>query len=379
MIHDFSKVFDTDNPEWLKVLEIFERNEQYPKKRVRGRAFHHKFPKSCSKLLNEAEDNDTDNMISLSFSDHFMVHYYYYRLAKEGFKSRMALAFKLMADNFEGSITVLTPELAESISIEHQNATELANQFSSENGKGKIITEEQRKQISETLKGHTISEETRRKISETKRTNGYVITEETRAKLKTARARQVRGPLTEEWKQKIAKSKTGQTASEETRKKMSESQKGKHSGPKRPLTDAEKQHLSEVLKGRKLSEETRKKISESSKGKIISSEQREKISKTLKGRKQNPEVIRKIQETKQKNGTNKFSEEHKRKLSESLKGRKLSEETKAKMRKPKSDACKQKLSEYMKGRKIKVIDGKRVWVKEDVINNVVEENNERNN
>lgn len=107
-----------------------------------------------------------------------------------------------MADNFEGSITDLTPELAESISIEHQNATELANQFSSENGKGKIITEEQRKQISETLKGHTISEETRRKISETKRTNGYVITEETRAKLKAARARQVRGPLTEEWKQK---------------------------------------------------------------------------------------------------------------------------------------------------------------------------------
>ena len=56
--------------------------------------------------------------------------------------------------------------------------------------------------------------------------------------------------------------------------------------------------------------------------------------------------------------------------------KKKSEETKAKMRKPKSDACKQKLSEYMKGRKIKVIDGKRVWVKEDVINNIVEENNE---
>ena len=377
MIHDFSKVFDTDNPEWLKVLEIFERNEQYPKKRVRGRAFHHKFPKSCSKLLNEAEDNDIDNMISLSFSDHFIVHYYYYRLAKEGFKSRMALAFKLMADNFEDSITDLTPELAESISIEHQNATELANQFSSINGKTRTVSEEQRKKISETLKGHFVSEETRKKNGDAHR--GTKWSDEQRARLSAQRMGHP-NYLTEEGKRRIAESnrlkKTGTKASEETRKKMSESQKGKHSGPHRPLTKEEKRHISEIMKGREISEETRKKISESSKGKIISQEQREKISKALKGRKQDPEVSKKIIETKKKNGTLAFSEEHKRKLSESHKGKKLSEETKAKMRKPKSDACKQKLSEYMKGRKIKVIDGKRVWVKEDVINNVVEENNE---
>ena len=239
MIHDFSKVFDTDNPEWLKVLEIFERNEQYPKKRVRGRAFHHKFPRSCSKLLNEAEDNDADNMISLSFAEHFMVHYYYYRLAKEGFKSRMALAFKLMADNFEGSITDITPELAESISIEHQNATELANQFSSENGKGKAHrgtkwTDEQRARLSAQRMGHPnyLTEEGKRRIAESNRLK-----------------------------------KTGTKASEETRRKMSESQKGKHSGPKRPLTDAEKQHLSDIMKGRKVSDAAKEKIGASKRGK----------------------------------------------------------------------------------------------------------------
>lgn len=262
MKHDFSQVFDTENPEWQKVLEIFNRNESYPKKRVRGRAFHHKFPKSCSKLLNETEDNDIDNMISLSFSDHFMVHYYYYRLAKEGFKSRMALAFKLMADTFDRSIIDITPELAESISIEHQNATELANWFSSKNGKGKIISEEQRKKISQTLMGHTVSEETRKKNGDAHR--GTKWSAEQKARLS---AQRIGHPnyLTEDGKRRIAESnrlkKTGTKASEETRKKMSESQRGKHSGSRRPLTEKEKQHLSEILKGRKLSDEHKKKLS----------------------------------------------------------------------------------------------------------------------
>jgi len=164
MVHDFSLVFDTENPMWNNVLEIFERNESYAKKRVRGRALHHKYPRAFSRMLNESEDNDEDNLISLSFQDHFMIHYYYYTLAKEKFKSRMALAFKLMADTEVGSIKEINSlEIAEKIAKAHQEATELANEFSSINGKTRTVSEEQRKRISDTLKGHPVSEETRKK------------------------------------------------------------------------------------------------------------------------------------------------------------------------------------------------------------------------
>lgn len=169
MDHDFSLVFDTENEMWNNVLEIFKGNESYPKKRVRGRALHHKYPRAFSRILNESEDNDEDNLISLSFQDHFMIHYYYYTLAKEKFKSRMALAFKLMADMEVGSIKEITSiEMAEKIAKVHQEATELANKFSSINGKMRTVSEETRIQIANTLKGHTLSEETRRKISVSK-------------------------------------------------------------------------------------------------------------------------------------------------------------------------------------------------------------------
>ena len=84
MTHDFSTVFDTDNPLWQRVLEIYEANEKYDKKIVSGRNLHHKFPRSFSKKLGEPIDNDRDNLISLSLADHFLVHYYYYKLAKKG-------------------------------------------------------------------------------------------------------------------------------------------------------------------------------------------------------------------------------------------------------------------------------------------------------
>lgn len=96
MTHDFSLVFDTENSLWQRVLNIFEENEEYEKKKIKGRELHHKFPRSFSKKLGEEIDNDEDNLVSLSPADHFRVHYYYYILAKKGFKQPMALAFDFM-------------------------------------------------------------------------------------------------------------------------------------------------------------------------------------------------------------------------------------------------------------------------------------------
>ena len=265
MVHDFSLVFDTENPMWNNVLEIFERNESYAKKRVRGRALHHKYPRAFSRMLNESEDNDSDNLISLSFQDHFMIHYYYYTLAKEKFKSRMALAFKLMADTEVGSIKEITSiEMAEKIAKAHQEATELANEFSSINGKTRTVSEETRKQIANKLKGHYISEETRRKIAVSK--TGQKWTDEQKARLSEQRMGHP-NYLTEEGKRKIAIAKTGQKHTEETKIKMSNSQRGKHHKSHGPLTEEHKQKVSEALKGIKRTDETREKIGASKRGK----------------------------------------------------------------------------------------------------------------
>jgi hypothetical protein len=129
MQHDYSLVFETDNEYWTRVLEIFEKNEKYPKKVVSNRNLHHKFPRSFSKMLGEPVDNDSDNLISLSLADHFLVHYYYYLLAKKGFRQRMATAFTFMAKK---GLKFMTPETAEQMAADYEEAQVIANQFNRE-------------------------------------------------------------------------------------------------------------------------------------------------------------------------------------------------------------------------------------------------------
>lgn len=272
MVHDFSLVFDTENPLWNNVLEIFERNESFEKKKTPGRALHHKYPKAFSRMLNENEDNDEDNLISLAYQDHFMIHYYYYTLAKEKFKSKMALAFKLMADIEVGSIKEISSiEIAEKVAKAHQEATNLANEFSSNNLKGRTISEEQRKQISQSLKGHVLSEETRRKIAA--KHTGHKWTEEQKVRLSEQRMGHP-DYLTDEGRQRIKeanrRNKLGTKASEETKKKMSESQKGHIGAFKgKHLSEEHKKNVSDAMKKAHITrnEETRKKIGASKRGK----------------------------------------------------------------------------------------------------------------
>lgn len=160
MTHDYSLVFDTDNPLWQKVLEIYEINEKYPKKVVSKRNLHHKFPRSFSKNLGEEVDNDKDNLVSLSLSDHFLVHYYYYKLAKKGFRQSMATAFILMAKK---GIKYMTPETAESMANDYDNAL---NTYSNKGKKFGPMPEEVKERMSLSHIGLKHSEETRNKMSE---------------------------------------------------------------------------------------------------------------------------------------------------------------------------------------------------------------------
>lgn len=240
MTHDFSTVFDTDNPLWQRVLEIYKANEKYDKKILSGRNLHHKFPRSFSKKLGEPIDNDKDNLISLSLADHFLVHYYYYKLAKKGYRQSMATAFTLMARK---SIKYMTPDTAEMIAKDYEEATEEAKHHS----------EDTRRKISEAKKGKVPwfkgkhhSEESRIKMSESKKGEnnpnyGKHLSEDTRKKLSESLKGKVRSAET---RRKMSESRKGKQRSEDTRRKISESRKGKphphKSGRKcKPLSELE--------------------------------------------------------------------------------------------------------------------------------------------
>ena len=140
MQHDFSQVFDTDSPYWQKVLDIFAKNEKYEKKIVSNRNLHHKYPRSFSKKLGQPIDNDKDNLISLSLADHFLVHYYYYLLAKKGFRQSMATAFTFMAKK---GLKYVTPETAEMMAKDYEEALPISQ---------KVWTNEERAKMSKNMK-----------------------------------------------------------------------------------------------------------------------------------------------------------------------------------------------------------------------------------
>lgn len=114
--------------------------------------------------------------------------------------------------------------------------------------------------------------------------------------------------------------------SKETRKKMSDSQRGeKNHMYGKTHSEEHKRRISKTLMGRLISEETRKKMSESKKGeksqnygKKLSQETKRKLSESKKGEKNH-------------NFGKQLSEETKRKMSDSHKGKSLSDETKRKI------------------------------------------------
>ena len=118
----------------------------------------------------------------------------------------------------------------------------------------------------------------------------------------------------EETKKKISEANKGRKVSEETREKLSKAGKG------RKVSEEHKKRISKANKDRKHNEEERKKQSEAQKGRKVSEETREKLSKAGKGKHHSEETKKKISEA---NKGNKLSEEAKKKLSEVKKGKKV--------------------------------------------------------
>lgn len=83
----------------------------------------------------------------------------------------------------------------------------------------------------------------------------------------------------------------GHPTSEETRRKMSDAQRGIS---RRPHTEEEKRKIGEASKGHKLSEESRQKISKARKGIVFSPETIRKMSEAKKGRQLSDETKQKM-------------------------------------------------------------------------------------
>ncbi len=143
----------------------------------------------------------------------------------------------------------------------------------------------------------------------------------------------------EESKRKMGESQKGHGVSEETRKKISVRNKGKS------RSEEAVRNISEAHKGLKVSEETRRKMSESQKGHIVSEETRKKLSEHFRGIQVKP-----------------FSEEHRNKLSVAAKRqfaevhhseetcKKISDSLRGKPGHPNSDETRKKLSIANTGR-----------------------------
>ena len=116
------------------MTKIYEENESFPKKVVKERNLHHKFPRSFSKKDGVAVDNDEDNLVSLSLADHFRVHFYLWKCAKKGYRGMMAKAFVFMRKKM---VKYASDETIEKLAKDYEEAMKEAARASSEAKKGK--------------------------------------------------------------------------------------------------------------------------------------------------------------------------------------------------------------------------------------------------
>ena len=208
MKHNWENYFDVNSEYWKKVEKIYEDSESFPKKVVKDRNLHHKFPRSFSKKDGTEIDNDEDNLVSLSLADHFRVHYYLWKSAKKGYRGMMAKAFVFMRKK---AVVYATDETIEQIAKDYEEAMKEVSEVMSKANKGKKFSEEHKRKLREAHKGKQFSEEHKKKIAEANK--GKKMSEESKKKMGDAHKGQVA------WNK-------GKQLSEEHKKRLREAHKG---------------------------------------------------------------------------------------------------------------------------------------------------------
>lgn len=167
--------------------------------------------------------------------------------------------------------------------------------------KGSKMTDEQRKKLSEShanqvnwMKGKKIDRNKYPRLGHFKN-----HTEEARRKMSESLKGKKKPPRSEEYRKNISLAHLGKHFSEESRRKMSLSHKGKI-----PWNKGKNGLQIGWMKGKHHTEETRRKISEANKGKLswnkgksFSEESRRKMSESQKKRMSNPEVRKRMSES----------------------------------------------------------------------------------
>ena len=251
MKHNWENYFDISSEYWKKVEKIYEENESFPKKVVKYRNLHHKFPRSFSKKDGVDIDNDEDNLVSISLADHFRVHYYLWKCAKKGYRGMMAKAFVFMRKK---AVIYASDDTVEQLAKDYEEAMKEAAEASSKAMKGHSVSAETRKKLSEANKGHTVSEEAKKKMS-TARKGKY--TGEDNSFYGRHHSDNTRNKLSEANKGKHIGADNpfyGKHHTEEAKKKMSKARKGKYAGETHPMygkhhTDEAKKKMSTAKKG----------------------------------------------------------------------------------------------------------------------------------
>lgn len=139
-------------------------------------------------------------------------------------------------------------------------------------------TIETRQKIGNASKGRFVSEETRRKISASLK--GKKVTEETRQKLSianTGKKASLESRIRNSEAHKGIATRIGHKATDETRKKQSDAAKNRP-----PISKETRRKLSEANKGKRTSVETRQKLSKALKNRVISEETRYRMSEAAK-------------------------------------------------------------------------------------------------
>ena len=221
------------NSIWFRYYLIFiqQRRKRKPLVKVKydGCEYHHIVPR-C--YLPKKFWKDKDNIILLTTREHFIAHLILWRTFRD---SSCTQAFEYMSTR-KGYEERLNSRQFSQLKVENK-------QFKKKRKRENFHhTEESKRKMSKSHMGLSPSKETRKKISRS--SQGRKLTEETKQKL---RSRKV---------------------TEETRKKLSESAKNQ-----KP-----------TMLGKHHKEETKLKMSNSEKGKFVSKETREKQSKSKKGR-----------------------------------------------------------------------------------------------
>lgn len=187
--------------------------------------------------------------------------------------------------------------------------------------------------------GFKHSEETKRKISELQKGRKVNFSEQGKANIIAA----LKKPR-----------------SEETKRKMSEAAKKRNNDYLRKPEVIEK--VAAKHRGMKRSEETKQKISEAKKGKKMPKDSTEKMIKRMRSEEMRKLLSEKAKNRHSKNKGRKMSDEQKAKISAARKGKRLSEEHKRKIR----ESC-SKGFEHTDDAKNKIAESKRKFTDEQVL------------